>query len=290
MTSTRYFICLVAQAFGYRRKNIRLSDAAGETQLLKEAESHLGKAIWDQVEGIEALSVEYWNLRKLIKERDRVSKTLETLQTRLTEAHDERASLLGISNEHYQDLLEQRKAILGKLEELARERDRIVAQARAIRRKYEGEKTKQEVLTKEGNHSEEDAAKIGERLAELKADFAALKAQRLEIAEKIATGDAEIDSIEMEIQNRKTQRRKKASEAFQQIGDANQEISTLRAELGVLDTRMRQLFGEIGRHVSRNAAKDPECWKASREHHGLVDVMAALRKSIHLNHKLAEIG
>lgn len=287
MTSTRYFICLVAQAFGYRRKNIRLSDAAGETHLLKEAESHLGKAIWNQVENIEALSVEYWNLRKLIKERDRVAETLETLQIRLTEAHDERASLLSISNEHYQDLLEERKVIFDKLEELARERDLIVAQAREIRRKYEGEKTKQEVLTKEGNHSEEDSAKIGERLAELKADFAALKAQRLEIAEKIATGDAEIDSIEMEIQNRKTQRRKKASEAFQQIGDANQEISTLRAELGVLDTRMRQLFGQIGRHVSRNAANDPECWKASREHHGLVDVMAALRKSIHLNHKLA---
>ena len=105
MTSTRYFICLVAQAFGYRRKNIRLSDAAGETHLLKEAESHLGKAIWNQVENIEALSVEYWNLRKLIKERDRVAETLETLQIRLTEAHDERASLLSISNEHYHDLL-----------------------------------------------------------------------------------------------------------------------------------------------------------------------------------------
>jgi chromosome segregation ATPase len=290
MTSTRYFICLVAQAFGYRRKNIRMSDAAGETHLLKEAESYLGKAIWDKVEDIEALSVEYWNLRKIIKERDRIAETLEALQARLSEAHEERASLLGVSNEPYQDLLQERQIILNRLEVLARERDIVVAQAREIRRKYEGEKTKQEVLSKEGTHSEEDTAKIGERLTLLKADFAVLKTQRLEIADKIAKGDAEIDAIDTEIQTRKVERRKKASEAFQHIGDANQEISTMRAELGVHDTRMRQLYCEIGRHVSRNAAIDPECRKACKEHQGLVDVMAALRKSIILNHKLAELG
>jgi len=290
MTSTRYFICLVAHAFGYRRKNIRMSDAAGETHLLKEAESHLGKAIWEKVEDIEALSVEYWNLRKLVKERDRVADELETLHARLAEAHEERASLLGVSNEPYKDLLEQRQGILISLEELARQRDLIVAKAREVRRAYDGMKTKEEVLTKEGNHTTEDIAKITERLAQLKVDFSALKAERHEIAEKIAEGDAKIDAIDAEVLRRKKDRREKASEAFQHIGDANQEISSLRAELGVLDTRMRQLYTEIGKYVSRNAANDPECRKASREHQGLVDVMGALRKSILLNHKLAENG
>lgn len=290
MTSTRYFICLVAQAFGYRRKNIRMSDAAGETHLLKEAESHLGKAIWEKVEDIEALSVEYWNLRKLIKERDRVADELETLHERLAEAHEERASLLGISTEPYQELLEQRQGILISLEELARQRDLIVAKAREIRRAYDGMKTKEEVLTREGNHTTEDFAKITTRLAELKADFSALKAERHEIAEKIAQGDAKIDVIDAEVLKRKKERREKASEAFQHIGDANQQISTLRAELGVLDTRMRQLYTEIGKYVSRCAASDPECRKACKEHQGLVDVMGALRKSILLNHKLADNG
>jgi hypothetical protein len=39
-------------------------EAAEEMHLLKEAESHLGKALWENVEGIEALSIEYWNLRR----------------------------------------------------------------------------------------------------------------------------------------------------------------------------------------------------------------------------------
>lgn len=290
MTSTRYFICLVAQAFGYRRKNIRMSDAAGETHLLKEAESHLGKAIWENVEDIEALSVEYWNLRKLVKDRDRVAGELETLQARLGEAHEERAGLLGSTNEPYQELIEKRQGILIKLEELARERDQIVAKAREVRRSYDGMKIKEEVLTKEGSHTPEESAKIHQRITHLKAEFVALKSERHGVAEKIAQGDAKIDEIDAEIQKRKKVRREKASEAFHHIGDANQEMSTLRAELGVLDTQMRQLFGEIGRHVSRNAATDPECRKACKEHRGLVDVMSALRKSILLNHKLAENG
>lgn len=290
MTSTRYFICLVAQSFGYRRKNIRMGDAASETHLLKEAESHLGMAIWEKVEDIDALSVEYWNLRKLVKERARVADEIEALHARLAEAHEERALLLGPSNEPYQDLLEERQVILLSLEELARQRDLIVANAREIRRAYDGIKTKEEVLTKEGNHSTEDFTKISERLAHLKTQFSALKAERHEIAEKIAVGDAKIDAIDSEILKRKKERREKASEAFQHIGDANQEISTLRAELGVLDTRMRQLYTEIGKYVSRCAATDAECRKACKNHQGLVDVMGALRKSIILNHKLAEYG
>jgi chromosome segregation ATPase len=290
MTSTRYFVCLVAQAFGYRRTNIRMGDAAGEMHLLKEAESHLGKAIWQKVEDIEELSVEYWNLRKLIKERDRVAGELEICLAQLAEAHEERASLLGMSNEPFQDLLDERRLVLSSLEDLARERDVIVAKARDIRRIYDGIKTKEEVLTKEGNHTPEELAKISKRLSELKKGFTVVKSERHEVAERISNGDTKIDAIDLEIQTRKKTRREKASEAFQHIGDANQEMSTLRAELGVLDTQMRQLYSEIGRHISRNTANNPDCRKACKEHQGLVDVMRALRRSVILNHKLAENG
>lgn len=290
MTSTRYFICLVAQAFGYSRKNIRMSDAAGETHLLKEAESYLGNAIWEKVEDIEALSVEYWNLRMLIKEHDRVAANLETLQTRLAEAHEERASLFGATNEPYQDLLDERQIILNKLEELAHERDQIVTKAREVRRSYDGMKTKEDVLTREGKYTPEESTQLNERLHQLKADFAELKVQRHAIAEKYDQGDAQIDRIDTENQRRKKERREKASEAFQHVGDANQKVSIHRAELGVLDTRIRQLYGNIGRYVSRNAATDPQCRDACKEHQGLVDVMRALRKSILLNHRLAKNG
>ncbi|MDE0836151.1 MAG: hypothetical protein OSA84_07350 [Akkermansiaceae bacterium] len=290
MTPARYIICRIAQTFGYNRKSIRMGAAAEEMHLLKEAESYLGNEIWKKVEDIEELSVEYWNLRKLIKERERVAGELEVCQVQLAKSHDERSELLSISTAPYQDLLVERRNVLNTLEDLTRERDTIVTNARNVRRLYDGIQTKEEVLTSEGNHTSEQLEKISERLAEVKREFAALKAERHVVAEKITDGDANIDKIDAEIESRKKERREKASEAFQHIGDANQEMSTLRAEFGVFDTQMRQLYTEIGRHVSRNVGRNPAYKKATEQHHGLVEVMRALRKSVALNHKLAENG
>ncbi len=286
MTSTKYLVCLVARAFGYNRKNTHMAEAAEETHLLKEAESHLGKAMWENVEGIEALTVEYWNLRKLVKEHDRVAAELESQQKQLAEAHEERASLLGISTEPYQHLLDERQMVLNSLEELARQRDLIVVKAQEIRRAYDGTKTKEEVLTNEGMSDERDFSVITHRLTDLKTQFAELRAERQDVMKKIADRDIKVNTIDSEILELKRERRMKASEAFQHIGDANQEISTLRAELGVMDTQMRQLYTEIGKYVSRNT-KDSECRKASKEMQWLVEVMGALRKSILFNHKLS---
>ena len=286
MTTTKYLVCLAAQTFGYRRKIIRMTQAADETHLLKEAETHLGKAMWEKVDGIEALSIEYWNLRKLTKERDRIAAELETHQRKLAETHQERAGLLGVSNEPFQDLLVERQALLDSLDDLAKQRDLIVNNARDIRRIYDGTKTKEEVLTREGVSKEEAFSNITNRLDQLKSEFSKLKEEREKVTEKIAEGDAKIDLINLEILKRKKEQRTEASEAYQEIGEANKEISTLRAELGVLDTQMRQLHREIGKFISRNTS-DRECRKASKEMRWLVDVIGALRKSILLNHKLS---
>ena len=60
----------------------------------------------------------------------------------------------------------------------------------------------------------------------------------------------------------------------------------LRAELGLLDTRIRQLHGEIGRYVSRHSFNDKNCALTVQAHRGLVEVMRALRRSVALNHRL----
>lgn len=290
MTSTRYFIARFAQAFGYFRRSQRMGDAASEMHLLREAEAQLGAAIWEKVEGIEALSVEYWNLRKLIKERDDVRARLAACQERLDQAHEERASLLNSTPEIQQELLDERTAILTELEKLSHRRDQIVADAREVRRAYVGLKMKLEVLSKESTGSaqnQEAIAKVKTRLTELKNRFAELKQDRIRIGEEIETGDAKVDLVDEKIKEQRQHRRVEASSAFQVIGEGNKEISILRAESGVLDTRMRQLYAEIGRYVSRHANQDPACAAAAASHSGLVDVMRALRRSIALNHRLA---
>lgn len=287
MTSTRYFAARFAQAFGYFRRAQRMADAASEMHLLREAEAFLGAAIWERVESIEALSVEYWNLRKLVKEREEVRARLAECQQRLDQAHEERSNLLNNTPEDNRELFDERAALLAELEKLALKRDQIVAEARDVRRAYVGLKMKLEVLGNESPVDQEEIAKVKSRLIDLKQRFAELKDQRIAVGEEIERGDVKVDLVEEKIKEKRSERREKASETFQLIGEGNKEISGLRAESGVLDTRMRQLYGEIGRYVSRNANQDPACAAAASTHRGLVDVMRALRRSIALNHRLA---
>lgn len=286
MTSTRYYMARFVQAFGYYRKNQRMADAAAEMHLLREAEAHLGAAIWEKVENIEELSVEYWNLRKFIKERETVRDRVDECQERLDKAHEERASLLNSTPEIHQELIDERVAVLSELEKLSMRRDEIVTDAREVRRAYDGLKMKLEVLTKEASGPDE-IAKVKSRLTELKEKFADLKQQRIDIGAEIEAGDAKVDIVDAKLNEKKQDRRVNASEAFQIIGDGNKEMSILRAESAVLDTQMRQLYAEIGRFVSRHAAQHPACAKAVESHKGLIDVMRALRRSIALNHRLA---
>lgn len=290
MTSTRYFIARIAQAFGYFQKSQRMGDAASEMHLLREAETQLGLAIWEKVETIEALSVEYWNLRKLIKERDDIRGKLAACQARLDQAHEERSNILNMIPEGNQELLDERDRLLSELETLSMRRDQIVAEAQEVRRGYVGLKMKLEVLTDQPQGSAADQAeidKVKSQLRELKTRFAELKQMRIEINRESDAGDLKIDQLEEQLKENRGDRRVLASEAFQVIGEGNKEISTLRAESGVIDTRMRQLYAEIGRYVSRNTRTDPACAAAASSHHGLVDVMHALRRSIVLNHRLA---
>lgn len=287
MTTTRYFIARLGQAFGIQRRQQRMGEAASEMHLLREAEAYLGEAVWKRVENIESLSVEYWNLRKLGKEHAAVAERLAACEKRLEQAHEERAALLNAVPEAQQELIEERAAILAELEELAKRRDAVVGQARDVRRRYDGMKMKLEVLGRdEGGAVPAEVEKVRQRLEELRAEFARLKEERVGIAEKIDAGDVRIDALEAKLGEQKLRRRDEASKAFQVIGEANKDISTLRAEIGLLETRMRQLYAEIGRHVSRHAFQDAACAEAVREQRGLVEVMRALRRSIAFNHRL----
>lgn len=285
MTTTRYIFARIAQAFGVNRRQHRMAEAASEMHLLREAEQVLGQSVWERVEEVEELGVEYWNLRKLIKEREEIRGKLAECEAVLADAHEQRSAILGAKSDSQQELEDHRGELLASLEKLAKERDVVIQQAREIRRIYDGLKMKLDVLEREG--SGEAIEKTRSRMAELKTRFTELKQERDIVATKIAEGDAEVDAIDTELSEEKQKNRDEASVAFQQIGQANRDISSLKAQLGLIDTQMRQLFSEIGRHVSRNAFVSDQCRSAAKGQLPMIDVMRALRKSVAMNHRLA---
>ncbi|MCW1883748.1 hypothetical protein OKA04_03345 [Luteolibacter flavescens] len=285
MTTTRYIFARIAQAFGVNRRQRRMSEAASEMHLLREAEQVLGQSVWERVEEVEELGVEYWNLRKLIKERNEIGTKLAECEAFLADAHDQRSSLLNAKSDSQLELEEKRASLLTELETLAKDRDLVIQQAREIRRVYDGLKMKLEVTQHDGVTSATEKTKS--RMLELKSQFTQLKHDRDRIAASIADGDAMVDTIDAELSEERQKHRAEASVAFQQIGQANRDISSFKAQQGLIDTQMRQLYSEIGRHVSRNAFINDQCRSAAKGHIQMIDVMRALRKSVAMNHRLA---
>lgn len=287
MTPSKYFLLRIASRFGYVRKNLRLGQATSESHLLKEAETFLGEAIWRKTENIEALTMEYWNLRKIAEDHDKFSNEIAKLQGALINTHQQNVEGLKSANGLLQDLSEERKEVLVRLDILARERDRILNTAKYMRRNYDGLKIKQDVLRKEGAKLAE-IEKTSSRLAEVKRDFDHLKERREEIAQEVAAANTRLQEIEALANEQKRHGKSQATEKSQYIGDANQQISASQALINSSYAQMRMLYADIGRYVSLNVSTDPACKAAAKDHRGLIDVMAALRQSIQYNFKLAE--
>ena len=287
MTPSKYLFLRIASRLGYSRKMLRLSHITSESHLLKEAETLLGEAIWRETENVKALSVEYWNLKKLVKDQNTISKEIDQLQEKINETYEFRTESWKTVNESIQDLADKRKKLLDDLYALTRNRDYLVVKARKIRRHYQGLKTKQEVLRKEGDQIPEIVS-TSTRMLEIRAFFEKLREERAKIGEGIAGVNAAIKEIDRLMNERKKVGQSKVAENWESVGDVSQQISVRRTELNSIQLQMRQLYAETGRYISINSHKNPECKKASRDQRGLISVMAALRKSIQYNMKLAE--
>lgn len=289
MNSSRYLLARIALSFGLHRKNKRLSEAADEMHLLRMAEEILGEDVWDRAEDIEPISVEYWTLRKLSIKKKELQQKVSEAASALDLSHEERNAILTRSNRGCLALEKKRDEVISKSEELVAERDGIIARAHQLRRKFDACRTKVQVLSGEdgsGDIVREERAKM----TGFKSEFAKLKAARDEVGERIAKLDSLITRLEESIAEDRRKLRQEASEAYHNIGKANQDVSQLTAEIGLVDLEMHEHYCEVGRYVSNHAGNDQVCRQICKDHAHLVAQMQSLRSSIALNHKLAAMA
>ncbi len=118
MNSSRYIISRLLLSFGLHRKNKRLLEAAEEAHLLRQAEEILGEDVWEQVEDIEQISVEYWNLRKLRMEASKFEGAMTEAGDVLDSSHEERNEILSQTNKECQAIEEKRLGYRNEAREL----------------------------------------------------------------------------------------------------------------------------------------------------------------------------
>ena len=288
MNTYRYIIARLFLSFGLHRKTKRLMEATDEMHLLHQAEEILGEDVWDRVEDVEALSVEYWNLRKSKMYIAKLKDSIQEAGNHLDTSHEKRHEILDQTNKECQALEAQRVEYTKKSDALILERDRAIVEARQVKRKFEASRTKIEVLTLEGG-KEDVIAREHEVIASFKEEFKKLKKDRDAVGEKIQKINEKIRSVDDALGHDRKRLRDEASVAYQSIGRANRDMSKLSAEVGIAEIEMRGFFQKIGNYVSQNVGLDPICSEISRDYGNLIAQMQNLRSSIALNHKLVSI-
>jgi chromosome segregation ATPase len=289
MTRSRYFLAKLAQAFGLSFASRYATNAATETHLLREAEEVLGRLCWEDLENLEDLSVEYWNLRKLAKRHAELSTEINQANNVLVQSHEDRSGLLDKVAENTKDLVEEREKLVENSERLKSDRDAILREARLIKRRHDGLKAKLEVLAAEGQSDPAAVEAAHHDLNELKSQFTSLKTRRDELSQEIETLEKTIEAKAEHIETRRKTLREEALGSYQSIGKANKDISACRAELGNVEKEMCALFCEVGRFVSVNT-QHQECRAATKTHRSLINQMTALRQSVTMNNHLAGRG
>jgi hypothetical protein len=289
MNSSRYIIARLLLSFGWHRKNKRLVEAADEAHLLRQAEEILGEDVWQQTEDIEAISVEYWSLRKLKMDDAKLSDAIEEADLVLNSSHVERNEILTQTNRECQALEQKRSDYIKDSEVLIVQRDQTIAEAKLVKRRYEAARTKIQVLEQGGgNEAVIDAER--QKIKSYKHDFSCLKKDRDAVGAKIQVIEDKIAHVEEALGHDRKRLRDEASIAYQSMGKANQDMSKLAAEIGTVESAMKIHFCEIGRFVSHNVGIDSTSTQICKDHAHLVAQIQSLRSSIALNHKLAAMA
>ncbi|MEJ6636187.1 MAG: hypothetical protein QNL77_10775 [Akkermansiaceae bacterium] len=287
MTRFSYSLASTLQSFGLHRKMKRMTDAAYELHLMQEGEEFLGALCWPGAEEIEDISMEYWSIRRIDRERAELEMKITEANKLLDKAHLARTTVTDRSKSTGQELFSDREKLFDSLEELNLRRDEVMSNAQQVKRRFEALKTKAKVLKDEGDSDSESYQTTRDTLEKLRTQFQGFKKELSEIDANIDQEQDKLGELQEGIDVKLKGNKDQASETFGQISKANRDITKSKAELGLLTEEHARLCREVGRYLNLNAKSD-ECQQACKEHRGLLEQIRLLRRSIQWNKRIVE--
>ncbi len=287
MTRFRYGFAVLLQSFGLVRKNKRMTEAAYELHLMQDGEDLLGNLCWRKVEHIEELSMQYWNLRKLEREQAEFVEKIEQAEITLQGAQNLRADAADRSKGAGQELVEERESLFDVIDKMNQQRNEIMIEAELVKRRYEALRMKAKVLKEEGSEQTEQFQTTRKELITLKETFVETREKLKSVDANIAEKDRETEAIQAQIDEKIKGTKGEAAETFSLISKANRDISSHKAQLGLLLEEQSRLFREVGHFLNMNSQRK-DCREATRGHRGILEQVRVLRKSINWNRALVE--
>lgn len=287
MNSFAYLFHQFAARLGIVPTRTYLRNATEEAILLAEAEVLLGKLAWQDVEHIEDIATEYWNLRELQREQNEANEKLaegkEFQQKLMQQPNDAPSELLERSADMEQKIAANRSEYLDSLAEV----QDLINQSNKLYKKFNGLKLKLNVLKTEGV-AEDSLATIRDQLRQTRDEYSRLarviandKERTRQLEKRGAIMQEELAQVREEItQHHRTRTRN--------IAETSKVIVEYSARIEQLEKKKRELQKEIGKFLCRESGKMNELAEVNRKFSPILKRTRSLMESIRLNYRLAD--
>lgn len=286
MTRSRYLIALALQKFGVLRKAKRLNDLAFERHLMADGEELLGAYCWQNTEEIEDLSLEYWRLKDLDREKNKIMASNRQAEAKMAEAQNAKASLVSVIQERQKPSAQRRAQFVEELKNVQYEYDAQVKQALATKKRHQALKVKLKYL-QEGSAPQKEIDECLASLADFRKMFISEKSQIDALKNQIDSCQKNLWELEEKIGEQLRGSEGETNLAYASISEANRDITNYKAQLGTIAEEQQKLFRDVGHFLNLNHRRG-DCLKACKGHRVLLTQVRLLRTSIDLNRQLAE--
>ena len=287
MNSFGYLFHQFAARFGLVSTRSYLRNATEEAVLLAEAQVLLGKLAWKDLEDVDDISTEYWNLRELQREQDSTQTKLSDFtksQNALMEEPNEAPDVL--TNESFQleeSIRENRSTYLDSLAEIQQE----IGKSNKLYKRFNGLKLKLNVLKNEGA-DEADLAKIRDQLRETRDEYSSLS----RVIAKKKEAASVIEEQGNELQDKAAKNREQITDHHRRrtrnIAENSKTIVEFSARIEQIEKKKRELQKDIGKFLCHNCGKQEDLAAVTKKFSPLLGRIRSLMESIRLNYRLAE--
>jgi chromosome segregation ATPase len=281
----------LAWQLGIKRERQRWASVNRETQILTEAEDLLGRLAWRDCGEIDELSGEFWQIRDLELQQDKLRAATEEATERNEELRDQLEEAQDEFDDRMQDLRETKSRKMDEVLGLVREVEDLKGWKEQTKKKFMTLKAKLKVIQAAAEGSEpEEVERTRGQMAQLKEQFEGDLQQIAEKTAQIEVLEKEVEEIDATMSAGKVAFREDTADLSTQVGKLSKQIAEFSAKIGALETAKSQYLTAIGMYLSSNLETNDPAIRAVVRHsryRSLVSRIQYYRRSIGYNQRLA---
>lgn len=288
MNHLEFFARKAAARLGVVAPRRYLRNATEESILLKEAETLIGKMAWRELEHVEELTNEYWRIRQLDVEQEKLQAELDNATEEMNRVQEAATS----PETQFTPQLERMGARLDiereKLTAKLASMQELILGAEAVRKKFNGLKLKLSVLKGE-NADEQTLESVRQDLQVTMNHYGEMAREVENLRSEIRLFERKIKAIESEMENLRGRISHRERNLTREVSDVSRLIMEINSRLAILEGEKSELFCTIGHLLRVGHEPESDAYRDVLDRFSpIIQQARNLSKSIDFNRRLAD--